>query len=101
MKAIQNNDNITWLDINNNTASNTNALLANNNGLNGVYDIRIGFVKFHNVIIKEVEPSYSKTVAPSMSKSGKMFPVRADLSIDMCTMEVATTDMINSIINSF
>lgn len=92
---------ISLMKNNNNTASNTNALLANNNGLNGVYDIRIGFVKFHNVIIKEVEPTYSKTVAPSTSKNGKMFPVHADLSIDMCTMEVATTDMINSIINSF
>ena len=86
---------------NNNTASNTNALLAGNNGLNGVYDVRIGFVKFHNVIIKSVEPTYSKTVAISNSKNGKLFPVRADLSIEMCTMEVATTDMISSIINSF
>ena len=78
-----------------------NHLLDNGDGNKGVYDVKIGFIKFPNMIITSVEPTYSKTVAPSTTKNGKLFPVRVDLSIDMCTMEIATTDMLNSILNSF
>lgn len=69
-------------------------LLAGNDGRNGVYNVKIGFATFYNVIIKSVEPSFSKTMAVSLRKSNKLFPCRSDLSITMTTMEVATTDMI-------
>ena len=69
-------------------------LLAGNDGRNGVYNVKIGFATFYNVIIKSVEPTFSKTMAISLSKGDKLYPCRADLSISMTTMEVATTDMI-------
>lgn len=72
-------------------------LLAGNDGRNGVYNVKIGFATFYNVIIKSVEPTFSKTVAMSLSKMNKLYPCRAELSISMTTMEVATTDMIVTI----
>ena len=56
--------------------------------------LKIGFATFYNVIIKSVEPTFSKTMSVSLSKGDKLYPCRADLSISMTTMEVATTDMI-------
>ena len=70
------------------------SLLAGNSGKNGVYNVKIGFATFYNVIIKSVEPSFSKTFAVSLSKANKLYSCRAELSITMTTMEVATTDMI-------
>lgn len=74
-------------------------LLAGNSGRNGVYNVKIGFITFYNAIIKSVEPVYSKTNAFSISKN-KLFPCSADISINMTTMEVATTDMISTIAES-
>ena len=67
----------------------------------GIYNVKVGFVKFNNVIIKSVDPTFSKTVAPSTMKNGKLLPVSVDLSISMCTMEVATTNMLNTVLTSF
>ena len=78
-----------------------NNLLAKNGNERGVYNVKIGFVKFNNIIIKGVEPTFSKTVAPSNIKGGKLLPISVDLSINMCTMEVATTNMLNTILTSF
>ena len=72
--------------------------LAGNDGKNGVYNVTIGFATFYNVIIKSVEPSFSKTYAISLAKSNKLYPCGAELSISMTTMEVATTDMMDTII---
>ena len=70
------------------------SLLAGNDGKNGVYNVKVGFATFYNVIITSVEPTFSKTVAVSLSKMNKVYPCRADIDIRMTTMEVATTDMI-------
>lgn len=83
------------------TASKSTSLLAGNNGLNGVYNVKIGFVTFKNVIITSVEPTFSKVYAISMEKQNKKFPISADLSIEMTTMEVATTDMLTDLMNGF
>ena len=72
-------------------------LLAGNDGKNGVYNVTIGFATFYNVIITKVEPTFSKTMAVSLLKANKLYPCRADLSISMTTMEVATTDMMTRI----
>ena len=73
-------------------------LLANQDGLNGVYNVKVGFAKFINVIIKKVEPTFSKTMAKSPSRNGELFPSSVSLDIDICTMEVATTDMVHDIL---
>ena len=62
----------------------------------GVYDITIGFVTLKSAIITSVEPTYSKSYAVSSSKN-KLFPSSADLSIEIQSMEIATTDMIENI----
>ena len=87
----------------NQTASKSKSLLASNEneGMNGVYNVKIGFCTFKNVIITSVEPTFSKTYATSIAKSNKKFPISADLSIEMTTMEVATTDMIKDLMNGF
>jgi len=74
-----------------------------NNGVTakGVFKVKVGFVTFFNVIITGVEPLFSKTVAPSTSKGGKLFPIGADLSLSMSTMEIATSDMLQQMLNSF
>ena len=76
---------------------NSSALLAQREGGKGLYTVKIGFATFNNVIIKNVEPTYSKEYSYSESKRN-YFPVSASLSIEMCTMEVATTNMILGII---
>ena len=75
-------------------------ILGGNDGRNGVYNVKIGFATFYNVIIRTVEPSFSKTMAVSLVKSNKLYPSSAELSISMRTMEVATTDMMKTIIDS-
>ena len=75
--------------------------LAGKDGLNGTYNIRIGFVWLNNVIITRVEPTFSKTVSKSRSKDGKLFPIKSNISLELTTMEIATTDMISQTISSF
>ena len=76
--------------------NNSSELLAKRDGAKGLYRVKIGFATFNNVIIKNVEPTYSKEYSYSNSK-GDYFPVSASLSIEMTTMEVATTNMILNI----
>ena len=68
-------------------------LISKRNGAKGLYTVKIGFATFNNVIITSVEPTFSKEYSLSTSKQ-KKFPVSANLSIEMSTMEVATTNMI-------
>ena len=68
-------------------------LISKRNGAKGLYTVEIGFATFNNVIIKSVEPTFSKEYSLSNYKN-KYYPVGASLSISMSTMEVATTDMI-------
>lgn len=67
------------------------------NGAKGVFDVDIGYAHFYSVIIKSVEPTFSKEMATSTSHLNKRYPSSASLSIEMCTMKVATTRMISSI----
>ena len=87
-----------WNAVSNGSANDAvNQALAHfNKGTNGVYKVKIGYATFNNVIIKNVEPTFSS----EMSYSGTQFnyyPVSASLSLEMMTMEIATTDMINTI----
>lgn len=66
----------------------------------GVYDVNIGFLKIPNVILKSVEPTFSKIYSKSPSKPNKKYPIRAELSIEFTTMEVATTNMITQIFSN-
>ena len=75
----------------------SSALISKRNGSKGLYTVKIGFATFNNVIIKNVEPTYSKEYSYSESKRN-YFPVRASLSIEMTTMEVVTTNMILGIV---
>jgi hypothetical protein len=65
-------------------------------GKNGVYNVKIGYAYFNNVIIKNVEPSFSSEMSYSRSQRN-YYPSSASLSLEMMTMEVATTDMMNNI----
>ena len=65
-------------------------------GKNGVYNVKIGYAYFNNMIIKNVEPSFSSEMAYSKSRKN-YYPSSASLSLEMMTMEVATTDMMNNI----
>jgi hypothetical protein len=66
----------------------------------GVYKVKIGYATFNNVIIKNVEPSFSSEMSISesqTSKEPKYYPTSVSLSLSMETMEIATTDMIDTI----
>jgi len=62
----------------------------------GVYKVVIGNINFNNVIITSIEPSFSKEMAYSESKMG-YYASSATLSIEISTMEMGTTDMIDTI----
>lgn len=68
-------------------------LLSKRGGSKGVYIVDVGFATFNGVIIKKVEPTFSKEYSYSVFKDD-YFPASASLSIEISTMEVATTDMI-------
>ena len=77
-------------------SANSNANpLASNDGKSGVYNLNLGFLKFKNVIITSVEPKFSKEVSYYLNKP---YPVNAEVSMSVSTMEVATTNMISQII---
>lgn len=63
----------------------------------GVFNVDIGYAHFYSVIIKSVEPTFSKEMAVSISHFNKKYPSSASVAIELCTMEVATTGMISSI----
>jgi hypothetical protein len=65
-------------------------------GKNGVYNVKVGYANFNNVIIKSVEPSFSKEVSLSPTKN-EYYPSSVELSLEMMTMEIATTNMIGKI----
>lgn len=73
-----------------------NALANFDKGKNGVYNVKIGYAYFDNVIIKNVEPSFSSEMSYSESQR-YYYPSSASLSLEMMTMEVATTDMMDNI----
>lgn len=73
-----------------------NALANFDKGENGVYNVKIGYAYFNNVIIKNVEPSFSSEMSYSESQMN-YYPSSASLSLEMMTMEIATTDMMNTI----
>lgn len=65
-------------------------------GSRGVYKVIIGYATFNDVIITKCEPTFSNEMAFSNSK-GKLYPTSASLSVEISTMEIATTDMISNI----
>jgi hypothetical protein len=65
-------------------------------GSRGVYNVKTGFATFNNVIITSVDPTFSKEMSWSDTKRG-YFPCSATLSVEISTMEIATTDMIANI----
>ena len=78
----------------NNKAS--QALAHFNKGTNGVYNAKVGYANLNNVIIKNVEPSFSSEMSYS-NVQREYYPTSASLSIDLMTMEIATTDMVSNI----
>ena len=72
------------------------ALAHFNKGTNGVYNAKIGYANLNDVIIKNVEPSFSSEMSYS-NVQRDYYPVSASLSIDLMTMEIATTDMVSNI----
>ena len=87
-----------WRAVSNGDANDvvSKALAHFKKGENGVYNVKIGYAYFNNVIIKNVEPSFSSEMSYSESQMS-YYPSRASLSLEMMTMEVATTDMMNNI----
>lgn len=67
-----------------------------NKASKGVYNMEIGYVNLNGVIIKNVEPSFSSEMSYSETEGG-YYPVRASVSLEISTMEIATTDMIKNI----
>lgn len=61
----------------------------------GLYNVRIGFVKFNNMIVKKVEPNYSKEVSFSNQRNA-YYPIKASLRIEMETMKIPTQSMIQN-----
>lgn len=72
------------------------ALAHYSKGTNGVYNVKIGYAYFNNVIIKNVEPTFSTEMSFSETQLN-YYPVSASLSLEMSTMEIATTDMLKTI----
>ena len=66
-------------------------------GSNGVYTVKLGWVTFNGMIVEKVEPSFSKEMSTSTLKPNKYYPVSASLSIDICSMKMATTNMISDL----
>ena len=64
----------------------------------GVYRVKVGYATFNNVIITSVDPTFSSEMSYSETKRN-YFPSSASLSIEMSTMEMATTDMMDNIFN--
>lgn len=62
----------------------------------GVYTVKVGYATFNNVIITSVDPTFSNEMSYSETKRN-YFPSSASLSIEMSTMEMATTDMMDNI----
>lgn len=62
----------------------------------GVYTVKVGYATFNNVIITSVDPTFSNEMSYSETKRN-YFPSGASLSIEMSTMEMATTDMMDNI----
>ena len=72
------------------------ALAHFNKASKGVYNIQIGYANLNSVIIKNVEPSFSSEMSYSVAERA-YYPTRASVSLDISTMEIATTDMIGNI----
>lgn len=66
-------------------------------GTRGVYKLDMGgYATFNNVIVKSVEPTFSKEMSFSETKKN-YYPSSVSLSIEISTMEIATTDMVANI----
>ena len=63
-----------------------------------MYKVKVGYATFNNVIITSVDPTFSNEMSYSETKRN-YFPSSASLSIEMSTMEMATTDMMDNIFN--
>lgn len=68
-------------------------------GSRGVYNVTIGYVNFVNVIITSAEPTFSKEMSYSTLRQNKLYPVSAKVSLEISTMEMATTDMVATMFN--
>lgn len=60
------------------------------------YTLKMGYFTFNNMVITGADPKFSKDVC---YVSGKPYPISADLSLDIESIEVATTNMINDILS--
>lgn len=63
-------------------------------GAKGVHNVTIGFVTLNNCVITSAEPTFSKEV--SKSSNGKYYPISASVSLEISTIEIATTDMLKN-----
>ncbi len=68
--------------------------LMGSNTSKGLCRVKIGFALFDYMVITSAEPSFSKEVALSATKN-KYYPVSASVQLELISMEVATTDMMN------
>ena len=67
--------------------------MTNGNTAKNTFDVIVGgWCKFKNMVFTKADPTFSKDVCYLDSKP---YPVSAELSIEMNTIEIATTDMIS------
>lgn len=59
------------------------------------FNVTMGWVKFKNMIITGVDPKFSKDVC---YVNNKPYPISAEVSLELSTIEIATTDMINEML---
>lgn len=60
------------------------------------FNLKLGYLKFRNMVFTSVEPKFSKDVC---YVNGKPYPISADVSLEFSTIEIATTNMISGLLN--
>lgn len=63
----------------------------NSNTIPNSYDVIVGWCKFRNMVITSIDPKFSKDVC---YVNNKPYPISAEVSIQVSTLEIATTNMI-------
>lgn len=59
------------------------------------FNVKFGFLKFRNMVITSVDPKFSKDVC---YVNGKPYPISAEVSLEISTIEIATTNMITNLL---
>ena len=59
------------------------------------YNLTLGWCKFRNMILTSADPKFSKDVCYI---NNKPYPISAEVSLEMSTIEIATTNMISEML---